>query len=126
MLALQYKKTDQSLAYFWRLIDVQKNGKMTLWTINYFFREMMEKIRQNKMEPAKMEDVRDEIFGILIANCVSKLTSKDMVKPSDPNDITLKDLKQCKIGFTVVTILSDVNGFWAYDNRESIPLTDEE
>lgn len=44
----------------------------------------------------------------------------DMVKPKDPCRITLQDLIASGVGDTVVTILTDVNGFWAYDNRENL------
>ena len=50
------------------------------------------------------QDVKDEIF--------------DMVKPSDRNLITLKDLVDCKVGDTVVGMLSDMLAFWQYDRRE--------
>ena len=51
-------------------------------------------------------DSQDEIF--------------DMVKPQTNYKITLEDLVKCGVGGTVVSMLIDVNGFWAYDNRESL------
>ena len=53
-----------------------------------------------------IEDVKDEIF--------------DMVKPEDPTRMTLQDLCRCGQGDTVVSMLTDVSGFWAYDNREAL------
>ena len=53
-----------------------------------------------------VEDVRDEIF--------------DMVKPADPAIITLKDLENCKVGDTVVGMLTDMHAFWQYDRREQL------
>lgn len=58
-----------------------------------------------------IEDVRDEIW--------------DMVKPADPLRITLADLLVCKQGGTVASMLMDVRGFWAHDNRENL-LQEEE
>lgn len=49
-----------------------------------------------------------------------------MVKPVDPYQITFKDLKASGVGHTVMSILTDVNGFWAYDNRESQPIEQSE
>ena len=57
-------------------------------------------------EPVIFEDVKDEIF--------------DMVKPDDPYHITLSDLLRSGQGETVVNILSDLNGFWSYENREML------
>ena len=56
------------------------------------------------------EDMKDEIF--------------DMVKPKDPLRIKLQDLIVCGHGDTVVSILTDLNGFWTYENREYL-VTDQ-
>nr|GEW19404.1 probable serine/threonine-protein phosphatase 2A regulatory subunit B'' subunit TON2 [Tanacetum cinerariifolium] len=58
------------------------------------------------------KDVRDEIW--------------DMVKPADPLRITLLDLLSCKQGGTVASMLIDVCGFWAHDNRENLLQEEEE
>ena len=44
----------------------------------------------------------------------------DMVKPKDGIHITLQDLVKSGVGHTVAHMLTDVNGFWKYDNRESL------
>lgn len=49
-----------------------------------------------------------------------------MVCPADPGRITLSDLISSKCGHTVISILIDVNGFWKYDNRETLMHTEEE
>ena len=59
-----------------------------------------------------LEDVVDEIF--------------DMVKPKERNAITLKDLVDCKVGETVVGILTDVFAFLQYDQREQLMHSAEE
>ena len=53
-----------------------------------------------------VEDVKDEIF--------------DMVKPADRAKITLQDLEACKVGDTVVGMLTDMHAFWQYDRREQL------
>jgi serine/threonine-protein phosphatase 2A regulatory subunit B'' len=59
-----------------------------------------------------IEDVRDEIW--------------DMVKPANPLRITLSDLLSCKQGGTIASMLIDVRGFWAHDNRENLLQEEEE
>ena len=59
-----------------------------------------------------IEDVRDEIW--------------DMVKPADPLRISLQDLLSCKQGGTIASMLIDVRGFWAHDNRENLLQEEEE
>lgn len=58
------------------------------------------------------EDIRDEIW--------------DMVKPVDPLRITLSDLIACKQGGSIASMLIDVRGFWAHDNRENLLQEDLE
>ena len=53
-----------------------------------------------------IQDVVDEVW--------------DMVKPAHPARITLRDLVACKQGDTVVSMLTDVRGFWQHDNRETL------
>ena len=103
--AMECRSTPQALRYFFRLLDVQKVGYLNIFTINYFFREIAQLMRDNGHEVVKIEDVKDEIF--------------DMVKPQHPLHITLDDLLRCNVGHTVVSMLVDINGFWACDNHES-------
>ena len=39
-------------------------------------------------------------------------------EPADPNYITFDDLLRCSQRHTIISMLIDVNGFVAYDNRE--------
>lgn len=83
-------------------------------------------MQQHKQEVVAFDDVNDEIF--------------DMVRPSDPSKITLQDLIswylwlfikitfdcnslfKCISGYgdTVINILIDLDGFWTYENRETV------
>lgn len=88
-------------------------------------------MQQHKQEVVAFDDVNDEIF--------------DMVRPADPSKISLQDLVNwyylvtliaecstiialsfCALPFisgygdTVVNILIDLDGFWTYENRETV------
>ena len=87
---------------------------MTRFDLNYFFRDIQAMMIQHGQEKVNFEDVSDEIF--------------DMCRPADPYRITLDDLIRSGQGETVISILSDLNGFWSYENREMIlqdPQEDE-
>ena len=58
-------------------------------------------MRENdaQSDTVSVADVKDEIF--------------DMVQPRHPLRITLKDLVRCSVGDTIVTMLTDLSGFWA-------------
>jgi len=131
VLANMYKTTNEALQYHFRMLDLHKTGRLTVFEVNYFFRPVIERLHEMKYYEAEqelpsrerekererekqklLEDVVDEIF--------------DMVKPKERSAITLKDLVDCKVGETVVGILTDVFAFLQYDQREQLMHSAEE
>lgn len=113
VLALENKKEPQALQYFFKILDIDKQGYLSVFTLNYFFRSIQGQMRQLNQDPVNFQDVKDEIF--------------DMVNPADPCKITLQDLINSGQGDVVVSILIDLNGFWNYENREiNVPDQTEE
>jgi len=113
VLAMEYKATPASIGYFFKILDMKHQGYLDTFTLNYWFRAVSDKMVQLGHEPVDVADVvANEIF--------------DMVCPRDPGRITLQDLIASRCGHTVISILIDVNGFWKYDNRESLMHTDDD
>lgn len=108
VLAMENKEQPRSLAFFFRIFDIRHKGYLDAFDLNFFFREIQEQLRQRGEEMVTFEDVKDEIY--------------DMVKPkgSEKSHIYLDDLIACNQGKTVVSILTDIHGFCAYENRERI------
>jgi serine/threonine-protein phosphatase 2A regulatory subunit B'' len=107
VLATTYKGTTEALAYFMRLLSIQRRGGLTAFDLCYFFRAVIDKFDEfGEDANCSVEDVKDEIF--------------DMVKPADKSLITLRDLENCKVGDTVVGMLTDMHAFWQYDRREQL------
>ena len=110
VLAMENRGEPQSLQYFFRLLDIRACGYLDAFTLKYFFRvrameeavscclqtqhmhhstspspspphllqAIQEMMNSQDQEPVSFDDVKDEIF--------------DMVKPADPQIITLVDL----------------------------------
>ncbi|CAG9829083.1 unnamed protein product [Diabrotica balteata] len=106
VLALENRNEPQALAYLFRILDIKKCGYLDAFTLKYFFRAIQDQMKAHGAEPVSFEDVKDELF--------------DMVRPKDPEKITLDDLLACGHGETFVNILIEFHGFWAYENRESV------
>jgi len=104
VLAMENKSEPQSLQYLFRVLDTRHEGFLSVFSLNYFFRSIQDEMRKHGQDPVPFLDVKDEIF--------------DMVAPTDPLKITLTDLISSGQGDTVVSILTDLNGFWSYENRE--------
>lgn len=111
-LALENKDTPEGLTYLFRCLDLQNRGFLTTADIHSLFRDVHRKWIEGGNYDLCIEDVRDEIW--------------DMVKPQDPLRVTLQDLLHCRQGGTVASMLTDVRGFWAHDNRENLLQEEEE
>ncbi|KAK0178320.1 hypothetical protein PV328_002280 [Microctonus aethiopoides] len=106
VLALENRHEPQSLHYLFRILDIKNCGYLDTFCLNYFFRAIQEQMTKHGQERVSFEDVKDEIF--------------DMVKPADACKITLQDLLSCGQGDTMISILIEFHGFWAYENREAM------
>mmetsp|Transcript_50601 Transcript_50601/g.161917 ORF Transcript_50601/g.161917 Transcript_50601/m.161917 type:complete len:97 (-) Transcript_50601:40-330(-) len=94
------------------VLDLKRVGYITSIEIYVFFREVHKMwIERGFYAELSIEDVKDEVF--------------DMIKPADGLRVYPADLMACKQQDIVVSILGDVGGFWAYDNRESLVQTEE-
>ena len=104
-LAMENQKTPQSLQWFWRILDVDKKGYIDADVVKLFFNQVLAGIAAHN-QPVEVNclDVCDEIF--------------DMAKPKHPCRITLKDLIDCGVGDTIVSMLVDVTEFLSYDTSD--------
>ncbi|KAL4716420.1 hypothetical protein ACJJTC_015848 [Scirpophaga incertulas] len=106
VLALENRRQPAALAYLFRVLDINSQGYLDAFTLNYFFKAIQEQMVAHGAEPVNFDDVKDEIF--------------DMIRPKHPARITLQDLVRSGQGHTAVSILLELHGFWAYENREAL------
>ncbi|XP_026499887.1 serine/threonine-protein phosphatase 2A regulatory subunit B'' subunit gamma-like [Vanessa tameamea] len=106
VLALENRRQPAALAYLFRVLDINSQGFLDAFTLNYFFKAIQEQMVAHGAEPVNFDDVKDEIF--------------DMIRPEHPSRITLQDLIKSGHGHTAVSILLELHGFWAYENREAL------
>lgn len=107
VLAMENKKSPQSLSYFFKILDIYGKGAIDSFVINMFFKQVLAKLGEKDPEAEKgfqVEDIKDEIF--------------DMAKPELPRAITLEDLINCGQGDVIFSILTDTKAFFDYDQRE--------
>lgn len=106
VLAIENRSTVESVTYFWRILDFEGTGRLGPSIIAYFYGAVQEALRADSYEAPSLTNVIVEINDILACN--------------DPRGPCLNDLIQSGQGTTVISMLLDVNGFWQYDNRESL------
>ncbi|CAL5337836.1 unnamed protein product [Camellia sinensis] len=144
VLALENKDTPEGLTYLFRCLDLHGRGFLTTADIHTLFsmEEKEGKHHQAEMFPDTIFLEKTSVFSYLwwfnvhqkwieggnYELCIEDVRDEiwDMVKPADPLRITLADLLACKQGGTVASMLIDVRGFWAHDNRENLLQEEEE
>lgn len=104
VLATELRTTHASMRYIFTMCDMRRRGRLELLEIRHFFSDVARGMAAAGHEVADIGNICDEIF--------------DMVHPANPSYITLEDLVRSKVGHTVLHLLTDVAGFWQYDNRE--------
>ena len=108
VLALEYPQTAPSVGYFFALLDVKGVGYLDRGVLAYWFRHVRGRLQELGHEGVPLSEVLcDEVL--------------DMVSPLQVEGrISLAELQRSRCGHTVVSILTDVNGFWRYDHRETL------
>jgi len=106
VLAMDNKREPQALQYFFKLLDVNHRNYLNSFDLLFYFKGVQDLMELHKQEIVAFEDVKDEIF--------------DMVRPNDPMKLTLQDFIKSGYGDTVINILIDLDGFWTYENRETV------
>ena len=100
-----------------RIFDIEGNGHyLSRASLKHFLLDIRQGYRELTVtsiedlssfedhEPFNVDDVIDEVF--------------DMLNSENQKHITLKDLEVSRVSQTAISILSDVHGFIAYDQRE--------
>jgi serine/threonine-protein phosphatase 2A regulatory subunit B'' len=105
VLAVDNKKTNQAIQYFWRALDVYHKGAIDTFVINMFFRSIIDKLQEKGKSDFHVEDIKDEMF--------------DMAKPKLSNVITLQDIISCGQGEIIIANMIDAKAFFEYDQRDS-------
>ncbi|CAM6103845.1 unnamed protein product [Calypogeia fissa] len=112
VLSLENRDSQEGLTYLFKCLDLHSRGFLTAADVHTLFRDVHRKWIEGGNYDLSIDDVRDEIW--------------DMVKPADPHRVTLADMLNCRQGGTIASMLTDVRGFWAHDNRENLLQEEEE
>uniref|UniRef100_A0A1I8GNW2 Vacuolar protein sorting-associated protein 28 homolog n=1 Tax=Macrostomum lignano TaxID=282301 RepID=A0A1I8GNW2_9PLAT len=105
LLAEEDKRHPRSIEYWFRCMDLDGDGVISLYEMEYFYTEQM-----RRMEEARIEEYQG------LQDCVC--TMLDMVKPAQPNRIALGDLKRCKLAGVFFDTMFNLHKFLDYEQRD--------
>ena len=93
------------MSYWWKVIDLEGNGKLTPDIIKYFYTDIHRSLVNTGYDAPAVSNIIIEIYDILGVQT---------------EYATFRDIINSDQGYMVVSMLLDINGFWQYDNRESL------
>ncbi|VDM07350.1 unnamed protein product [Wuchereria bancrofti] len=111
IFAMEHKSDRSSLSYYFRVLDVDGDNLLTASDLNFFYRDLAKMLEDclsddSSQKVPSFEDIRNEIF--------------DMCHSKNTKGITLKELISSGKGDTVVGMLTDLDAFLEYENREDV------
>lgn len=109
VLAVENRGSFASSKYFFRLLDFEHSGKLTIFDIKYFYTDVRSTLLGMGVDCPNLDNVVREITDMMEA------TSAEI-----EHGITLQGLLASGHGHIILDMLLDVNSFWRYDNRESL------
>lgn len=83
LLAEEDKRHPRSIEYWFRLMDLDGDGVLSIYELEFFYEEQLKKMDELCIEP------------VTFADCVCMML--DMVKPRLDNRVALADLKACRL-----------------------------
>ncbi|KAF5752397.1 serine/threonine protein phosphatase 2A regulatory subunit B''beta-like [Tripterygium wilfordii] len=111
ILSEEDKSSEPSLEYWFRCIDLDGNGVLTLNELQFFYEEQLHRMECMAQEPVLFEDILCQII--------------DMIGPENEGYVTLYDLKGCKLSGNVFNILFNLNKFIAFESRDPFLIRQE-
>jgi len=104
VLAMENRKDPASIQFIWRAIDVYHKNAVDTFVINMFYRAVVKKLLNRDKGEYRIDDIKDEIW--------------DMIKPKNPNYITLQDVLKSNYRDLVLSLLIDAKAFYQHDQKE--------
>ncbi|CAF1172308.1 unnamed protein product [Adineta steineri] len=83
LISEEDKRSPTSIEYWFRCMDIDGDGILSMFELDYFYQEQVHKMEIYGIEYMPFED------------CICQML--DLVKPEEANKIRLKDLKRCKL-----------------------------
>ncbi|KAJ1622609.1 protein phosphatase 2 regulatory subunit B, partial [Pavlovales sp. CCMP2436] len=106
------KSSRVALEYWFRRVDLDGDGYISGFEIEFFYTEQLHRMRCMGQEPVELPDIICQLF--------------DLVKPPDPRrGISLRDLLRCALGGKLFDVLFNLNKFLAWEAKDPHSIREE-
>ncbi|XP_056145715.1 serine/threonine-protein phosphatase 2A regulatory subunit B'' subunit beta [Lampris incognitus] len=104
LISEEDKKTDTSIEYWFRCMDLDGDGVLSMYELEYFYEEQCQKLETMAIEPLPFED------------CLCQML--DLVKPEVEGKITLRDLKRCKLSHIFFDTFFNIEKYLDHEQKD--------
>uniref|UniRef100_A0A8B9LM36 Protein phosphatase 2 regulatory subunit B''beta n=1 Tax=Astyanax mexicanus TaxID=7994 RepID=A0A8B9LM36_ASTMX len=104
LISEEDKKTETSIEYWFRCMDLDGDGVLSMYELQHFYQEQCQKLETMAIEPLPFED------------CLCQML--DLVRPEIPGKITLRDLKRCKLAHIFFDTFFNIEKYLDREQRD--------
>ncbi|XP_071384015.1 serine/threonine-protein phosphatase 2A regulatory subunit B'' subunit beta isoform X2 [Centroberyx affinis] len=104
LISEEDKKSDTSIEYWFRCMDLDGDGVLSMYELEYFYEEQCQKLETMAIEPLPFED------------CLCQML--DLVKPEVEGKITLRDLKRCKLSHIFFDTFFNIEKYLDHEQKD--------
>ncbi|XP_042724178.1 serine/threonine-protein phosphatase 2A regulatory subunit B'' subunit beta isoform X1 [Lagopus leucura] len=111
LISEEDKKTPTSIEYWFRCMDLDGDGALSMYELEYFYEEQCQKLDNMAIEPLPFED------------CLCQML--DLVKPQCEGKITLHDLKRCKLTNVFFDTFFNIEKYLDHEQKDQFSILRE-
>ncbi|XP_071799135.1 serine/threonine-protein phosphatase 2A regulatory subunit B'' subunit delta-like isoform X2 [Asterias amurensis] len=104
LISEEDKKTPMSIEYWFRCMDMDGDGYLSMYELEYFYEEQINKMESLGIETLPFQDCLCQLF--------------DLVKPQRLDRISLHDLKECKLAYIFFDTLFNLEKYLEHEQRD--------
>jgi hypothetical protein len=108
LLSEEDKTTQRSIEYWFRCLDVDGDGVLSLYELQLFYEEVLQRLRELSIECLSVENTVCQVL--------------DMVNPRLKNCISLSDLKACKLTPAFLNTFINVEKYLEFEQRDLVTM----
>ncbi|XP_053565726.1 serine/threonine-protein phosphatase 2A regulatory subunit B'' subunit alpha isoform X2 [Bombina bombina] len=104
LISEEDKKNPTSIEYWFRCMDLDGDGVLSMYELEYFYEEQCEKMETMGIEPLPFQDLLCQLL--------------DLVKPETEGHITLRDLKRCRMAHIFYDTCFNLEKYLDHEQRD--------
>ncbi|XP_037700457.1 serine/threonine-protein phosphatase 2A regulatory subunit B'' subunit alpha isoform X1 [Choloepus didactylus] len=104
LISEEDKRNPTSVEYWFRCMDVDGDGVLSMYELEYFYEEQCERMEAMGIEPLPFHDLLCQML--------------DLVKPASDGKITLRDLKKCRMAHIFYDTFFNLEKYLDHEQRD--------